>query len=385
MVKRANAPPKYPLPESGLEVNMVSDSIPVICVSGTHRQVGQQIGEHMKEQIQRIVSRLRESLPPGVAWKDMLLKGELCLAHSRAAYPMYVEELEGMAEASGLPFDEIFLAVCEELWEPAAWHAGAPTLSRGCTDMAARGQATIDGATLVAHNNDLPAEAEDNLAIFKVRAGNDPEFLAVSAGGLGYSVGFNSAGISMTGNAVSCSDIRPGVPRMLIARAILAARRLGEAMDACLLPLRASNYNNVIADTNGEVYCMEGSATDCEPIYIDDNVMVHANHYISQPMRRFEANRNYIGGSILRHNRALRLLRENYGKLTPEVLQKLLSDHANYPASICKHDGATITVFAIIIKLNERKAWIGKGRPCHAHWHEYDLVPWTVTPPRNTA
>ncbi|MEJ2661597.1 MAG: carcinine hydrolase/isopenicillin-N N-acyltransferase family protein, partial [Desulfobacteraceae bacterium] len=104
----------------------------------------------------------------------------------------------------------------------------------------------------MAHNNDLPPEVEDKLVVIKVRAGNEPEFLAVSAGGLGFSAGFNAAGISMTGNAMSCSDIRPGVPRMLIARAILAAKRLGEVMDACLLPLRASNYNNVIADTSGE-------------------------------------------------------------------------------------------------------------------------------------
>lgn len=83
----------------------------------------------------------------------------------------------------------------------------------------------------------------------------------------------------MTGNAMSCSDIRPGVPRMLIARAILAAKRLGEAMDACLLPLRASNYN----------------------------------------------------------------------------------------------------------KLNELKAWIGKGRPCHAFWAEHALKPWSAALPDEAA
>jgi isopenicillin-N N-acyltransferase-like protein len=307
----------------------------------------------------------------------MALKGWLCLAHARDVYPHYIEELEGIAEASELPFEEIFLAICEELWEPAAWHAGTPTLTRGCTDLAARGQATADGSILVAHNNDLPPETEENLVVLKVKAGDEPEFLAVSVGGLGFSAGFNAAGISMTGNAVSCSDIRPGVPRLLIARAILAARRLGEAMDACLLPLRASNYNNVIADTNGEVYSMEGSATDCEPIYIDENVMAHANHYVSQPMRKFEANRNYIGGSILRQNRAMRLLRENYGRLTPEVLQNLLADHANYPASICKHTGATVTVFGIIIQLNKLRAWIGHGRPCETQWCEHSIEPWS--------
>jgi isopenicillin-N N-acyltransferase-like protein len=355
---------------------VVTHPIPVIQVGGTHRQVGQQIGERMKPQLQHMIARLRENLPPGVSWNDMLLKGWLCLAHSRAAYPQYVEEVEGIAQASGLPFEEVFLAICEELWEPAAWHAGSPALTRGCTDLAARGQATADGSTLVAHNNDLSPEVEDDLVILRVKAGDEPEFLAVSAGGLGFSAGFNAAGISMTGNAVSCSDIRPGVPRLLIARAILAARRLGEAMDACLLPLRASNYNNVIADANGEVYSMEGSATDCEPIYIDENTMAHANHYVSLPMRRFEANRNHIGDSILRHDRATRLLRESYGRLTPEALQKLLADHANYPASICKHAGVTVTVFGIIIQLNALKAWIGRGRPCQTRWYEHALEPW---------
>jgi isopenicillin-N N-acyltransferase-like protein len=357
---------------------MASDPIPVIEVSGTHRQVGQQIGEKMRPTLERILDRQREGLPPGVAWNDMLLKGRLCLAHSRAIYPRFVEEVEGVAEGSGLPFEELFLAVCEELWESAAWHVSvpmAPAMPRGCTDFAARGRATADGSTLLAHTNDLAPEAEEDLVILKVRAGDEPEFLGVSVGGLAYSAGFNAAGISMTGNAVSCSDIRPGVPRLLIARAILAAHRLGEAMDACLLPLRASNYNNVIADANGEVYSMEGSATDCEPIYIRENIMAHANHYVSLPMRKFEENRNYIGGSILRHNRAMRLLRENYGQLSPEVFQKLLADHVNYPASICKHDGGSVTVFSIIINLNELRAWIGRGFPCQTTYFEHHLEP----------
>jgi len=362
---------------------MAADPIPVIEVAGTHREVGQQIGERMRSTLERMLLRMHDGLPPGVEWRDMLLKGRLCLAHSRAAYPHFVEEIEGVAEGASLPFEELFLMVCEELWEPTAWHVSVsmvptaiPTVPRGCTDLVARGPATADGSTLLAHTNDLDPEAEQDLVILKVQAGNEPEFLGVSAGGLAYSAGFNSAGISMTGNDVSCSDIRPGVPRLLIARAILAARRLGEAMNACLLPLRASNYNNVIADLNGEVYSMEGSATDCEPIYIDENVMVHANHYVSPPMRRFEAYRNYIGDSVIRHNRAIRLLRENYGRLSPELLQGLLADHTNYPSSICKHDGGSVTVFSIIINLNELRAWIGRGFPCRTTYVEHSLDPW---------
>ncbi len=347
---------------------MTADPIPVIEVRGTHREVGRQIGERMQPTLQRMMPRLREGLVTDVTWEEMLQQGRTYLAHSRAVYPQYVEELEGIAEGADLPFEELFLEMCEELWEAAAW--------RGCTDLVARGRATADGSTLVAHTNDLGPETEEELVILKVQAGDEPEFLGISVGGAGYSAGFNAAGISMTGNQLSCNDIRPGVPRLLIVRAILAARRLEEAMNACLLPQRASNYNNVVADAYGEVYSMEGSATDCEPIYIDGDILAHANHYVSLPMRRFEADRNDIGGSVIRHNRAMRLLRENYGQLSPRRLQQLLADHANYPGSICKHGLESVTVFGLVINLNERRAWIGRGRPCETTWIEHRLEPW---------
>jgi isopenicillin-N N-acyltransferase-like protein len=211
--------------------------------------------------------------------------------------------------------------------------------------------------------------------ILKIQAEDEPEILCVSPGGVGISAGFNAAGISQTGNQLDNNDIRPGVPRLLVVRAILASRFLSEAMDHCLLPQRASSYNNVIADVHGEVYCMEGSATDCQPIYIDGDILAHSNHYISPEMIKFEADRNSIGNSVIRYHRAMRLLRDHYGTLTPEIFQKLLADHAGYPTSICKHGLETVTVFSIIIQLESRRSWIGKGRPCQSTYFEYHLEP----------
>jgi len=210
----------------------------------------------------------------------------------------------------------------------------------------------------------------------KVQAGDEPEFLGISSGGIAISAGFNAAGISLTGNQLDNNDIRPGVPRLLAVRAILASRHLSEAMDHCLLPQRASSYNNVLADTNGEVYNMEGSATGCEPIYVEEDILAHTNHYVSQSMRKFEADRNSIGNSVLRYNRAMRLLRENFGQLTPELFQKLLADHAGYPTSICKHGLETVTVFSIIIQIEKLRAWIGRGRACEAAYFKYRLDPY---------
>src|SRR3990172_1553245 len=94
--------------------------------------------------------------------------------------------------------------------------------------------------------------------------------------------------------AKSCGKRQPGE----------AARRLGEAMNVCMLPQRASNYNNVIADLHGEVYSMEGSATDYEPVYIAEDILAHANHYATPAMRKFDYDRNAIADSVIRHNRA---------------------------------------------------------------------------------
>lgn len=350
----------------------MTKKIPMIEAKGTHREVGQKIGQTCQSRIQKTLASLREELPTGISWEQMLAQSERYLEISQQVYPEYIEELEGIAEGADVPFNEVFLSMCEELWEAAAW--------RGCTDMAARGHATLDGSTLVAHTNDLLPRAEEHLVLLKVQAEDDPEFLGISSGGIAISAGFNAAGISLTGNQLDNNDIRPGVPRLLVVRAILASRYLSEAMDHCLLPQRASSYNNVLADNNGEVYCMEGSATDCEPIYITEDILSHANHYVSPAMHRFEADRSSIGNSILRHNRAMRLLRENYGQLSSELFRKLLGDHAGYPTSICKHGTETVTVFSIIIQPEKLRAWIGLGRACEAHYVEYQLEPYKGNP-----
>jgi len=362
---------------------MTANEIPLLQVRGTHHEVGLEIGRRMKPTLEKMLSRWRAEAEAGWSWSAMVGMTRPYLDAARQAFPQYVEEIEGIAEGAGLAFAELFVGVCEELWSPAASrvaHGGgpygaAPEMTAGCTDMAARGRATVDGTTLLAHNNDLPADAEETLVLLQVQAGNDPELLSVSPGGMVYSAGFNAAGISLTGNYLAPNDARPGVPRTIVARAVLGARRLEEVLEICLCPTRASSYNNIVADAHGEVYSMEGSATDCEPIYIVDDVLAHANHYVSARMRHFEHDPTGIGGSIYRQHRALRLLRENYGLHSPELFRRLLADHANYPVSICKHGQTSVTVFSIIIELETRRAWIGRGRACQTAYREYELEP----------
>ena len=113
---------------------MPNHPIPIIEARGTHREVGQQIGTQCKPQIERMMDLLRKSPPKDKTWEMTIAESKLFLAHSQAIYPQYVEELQGIAEGSGIPFDELFVSMCEELWE-------TPPNGKGCTDMAARGRA----------------------------------------------------------------------------------------------------------------------------------------------------------------------------------------------------------------------------------------------------
>src|SRR5258706_6490051 len=155
---------------------MMNNHIPMIEARGTHKEVGKQIGTQGKAQIQNMLTYLRENVPTGFTWKQMLNHSQDYLVPSRAVYPQYIEELEGIAEGAEVSFEDIFVSMCEELWE-------VPII-QGCTDMAARGNATLDGTTLIAHTNDLFASAESRLVILKIQAGDEPEIIAVSPGGV---------------------------------------------------------------------------------------------------------------------------------------------------------------------------------------------------------
>jgi len=332
---------------------------PIIHVKGNHYEVGYQIGTRLKENLLSKVNQLKSRSD----WDKLKANGELFLAYSRKHLPEYIEEYQGAADALGIKLEELFPTICEELFYPEFF--------KGCSDLIASGDVTEDGSVLVAHNNDTEPGP---VTIIHYQVTGEPEILAVGYGGLGISVGYNSAGISLTGNQVDSTDIRVGVPRMLLVRKILAAKRIGEAIDAAIMEQRASNYNQVIADANGEIYSIEGSATDYEAIYAVDGYLVHTNHYVSPRMRKFELYPNQITGSIVRYNRATRLMKGSLGHITMETLMRFLRDHVNHPYSICRHGEEIKTTFSIIINLSTLKMLLAPGNPCEVEYSEYEFT-----------
>jgi len=358
-VRAAERPAQTPPPAAELK----DIEVPVIHVKGTHYEVGYQIGTQAKSLILGEVAEMKKSPD----WKKVRAEAGLFLAYTQKDLPEYVAEIQGAADAVGVKLEDLFPALCEEIGDENY------PFTRGCSDLIASNDVTADGSVLAAHNNDTGASTQESVVIVHYQVDGEPEIVAVGYGGLGISVGYNSAGISLTGNQVDSNDMRVGVPRLLLVRKILAAKTLGEAIDAAILKERASNYNQVITDKSGEIYSIEGSATDYAPLYSTDGYLVHTNHFVAPFMRHFEFDPQGITSSIIRYNRGNRLLKKNLGRITVDMLKGFLADHVNYPKSICRHGDYVKTTFSVVINLTAGTMHLARGNPCEVKYRAYNL------------
>ena len=128
------------------------------------------------------------------------------------------------------------------------------------------------------------------------------------------------------------------------------------------------------------MYNIEVSAEDFEVIYGADGILAHTNNYVSQHMRGIERDSEELISSRVRYNRAFRLLRSQAGKLSLKSLQAVLSDHVNYPQSICSHveiADAPLerqqTIASLLMDLTSQTMHVAWGTPCRAQYHSYEL------------
>jgi isopenicillin-N N-acyltransferase-like protein len=355
---------------------MPAPLIPLLRLSGSYAEVGAAIGDACRDTI------VRECDTGG--WTpplDRSVEAQLAIADSfaeatRPVMPWVFEELEGCAEAAGVDARALWACCIEEIWyEPrTAGHAGAALTGR-CSDLVAAPPATADGHTLTAHNNDMSRRYQQDLVAIERTCGDDPRILTIG-NGIWISVGWNDAGLNLTGNELSPNDERIGIPREIQVRAMLRERTLQGMVDVALHPKRASSYNNVLVDAGGGVANVEGSATHAEVTGPDSaGHLVHTNHYVCGTMLDYEGDPEYAEHSAIRYRRAAELLAAApEGSITLETLHGFLQDHEHAPDSLCRHEApgrTTVTAFWCTADVTAGVIRYGRGNPCDSTVQEY--------------
>jgi isopenicillin-N N-acyltransferase like protein len=351
-------------------VSELPAKIPILRVSGTHREVGRQVGEACAEDI-RAALDFDADIPKGRTREEQLALARSYWEVTKDALPWLAEEYEGAAEATGVDIIALFATAIEEIWYGPREGAKTESMIGRCSDLVAVPPATANDHVLVAHNNDLSPSAEDSLVAIEWTVPGDPVVFTIG-GDLGASVGWNSAGVSFTGNELSPNDERLGIPRGPQFSSMLRKPSLGEALQEGMRPDRASSYNQVLASSDGAALNLEGSATDAEVTGPSERgTFAHTNNYVCDRMLPFEGEPDYAIHSGVRHSRALELLdAAEEGSVTEESLRGMLSDHANEPDAICRHPertgGKVKTVFWCVADVTERRITFGRGNPCNS-------------------
>src|SRR3990172_4891773 len=134
---------------------MNSRALPLISVSGSHREMGRQLGEACRSQVTRSIENARQLLNESydslqLDWVGALIQARKYLPFAEERYPQYVDELRGMAEGANVSFGDLTVVNAMEAVTMDALHLVK------CTSMAVNQERTTNGTVLAATT---PSEA----------------------------------------------------------------------------------------------------------------------------------------------------------------------------------------------------------------------------------
>jgi isopenicillin-N N-acyltransferase-like protein len=357
---------------------MNSKPLPLIEVYGGHYQMGCQIGEGCRAQIRHSIENAHLLLEEAydhlqLTWAGGQIQARKYIPFAEERYPQYVQELKGIADGAGVSFDDVAVVNGMEAVTMDALH-----LTK-CTSMAVNQQRTANGDVILSHNEDWLPEDEEDVFMVQARPDDEPPFLAMTYGALLPNIGLNAHGIGQCCDSVYPTDSRIGIPRVIVSRAVLAARTPGDAIRQTLVAHRAAGYNHLLAHESGELYNVEVSSLRFALLSTTCGYLLHTNHYLDPQMKAIECDPDELVSTRVRYFRAERLLAQTHLH-TVKSLQTIQKDHINHPDAICNHADVAEnpldrekTVTAMLIDLTRRQIHASWGNPCENAYYTYQL------------
>ncbi|WP_432726250.1 C45 family autoproteolytic acyltransferase/hydolase [Variovorax sp. W6] len=236
----------------------------------------------------------------------------------RSRFPRIWDELQGLATGLELPLEDVFLWNCRgDLW------AMAPD---GCTTV----QESTGTLRRITHNEDGDPAFAGHCAIAECTVeGSVPFTSFVYPGSLpGHTFAVTDGGLAMTVNNLRCLNVRPGVPRMVLTRALLEAASPQDVRELLASNERAGGFHLTVAHrTSPGLLSVEFSSGACSIVEIDGR-RLHANHALHSSLR--DLSQIVTGSSRHRQERGDALLAEDGATIDP---LRLLADgsDASFP------------------------------------------------------
>ena len=281
-----------------------------------------------------------------------------------------LEEVQGIADGARLSFGEAFLLqIRGEI-------AFTPAPVAGCTAFVLSRDATTTGEIITGQNSDTGWEMGEVAIVLHVTPEKGPRMLMYTFAGLMGYHGINSEGIGHFANALMGPDWRMGLPHYPLKRRVLESCSLEEVLEVLDQTQVCSAGNYVLGDGQGEILDVELTPEGYETLSGEEGFIAHTNHFLCQRWIPTEKLLEQLPDSKPRYKRIRSLIERDYGSLSVEKMKGFLSDHHDYPTSICRHsmDGKDIETAASIIAEPERGLMhISAGNPCEHEYCMYEL------------
>ena len=342
-----------------------------LLLSGTPYERGVTYGAACRDEIRHSIQSYSHLFAErgGISWQQAKTLATSFVDVIRSAGEEYLAEMEGIAAGAELDFEDILAINCrsELLYAPIA--------PQECTAFSLLPPATAAGKVLAAQNWDYIRAQREAVVVLRISdPGGKPDILMFTEAGLIGGKGMNSAGLSLTLNALSTKKIAHGLPLHVRMRRILEQTTMEDGYKAAVTGGQPSPANLIITHRDGLSLDLE---IDCDGVDIlqpKKGVIVHTNHFIGPKfsIRPHAASSN----TYTRLQRIDALLSDRTG-LTVEDVKAALCDHAGYPYSICKHTDPGVekdhiwqgaTNYSLIMDLTDGVAHFVWGNPCESEF-----------------
>ncbi len=270
--------------------------IRVLELAGAPYDMGHAHGARFRDEIRHFTDE-RVRLCSAPDWTGRSLSraavielAEACVDEHIAYAPELMEELRGMADATGLSLAELvinngftdFIDVVYSLGD-ARESAAVPALAAdNCTAFLVPNERSASAQAWFGQTWDMHASATPYVILIHGKPDSAPAFLTFTVTGCVGMIGMNSAGICVGVNNLMASDGQIGVTWTFVARKILAQENIEDAL-ACLTGARlAGAHNYMLLDKHGVGYEVEAMSTRQGIRPLANASIAHTNHCLIQ-------------------------------------------------------------------------------------------------------
>ena len=310
----------------------------------------------------------------GISWQQARTLAVSFVDVIRSVSEEYIAEMEGIAAGAELDFEDILTINCrsEVLYAPLA--------PQECTAFSLLPPATAEGKVLAAQNWDYVRSQREAVVVLRISDPNGkPDILLFTEAGMIGGKGMNSAGLSLTLNALSTKQYARGLPLHVRMRRILEQTTMEAGYKAAVTGAHPSPANLIITHRDGLSLDLEIDCGGVDLLQPQKGVIVHTNHFIGPKF--FNRPHAASANTYTRLQRIDALLSGCTG-LTVEDAKVALCDHAGYPYSICKHTDPEVkkdtmqqgaTNYSLIMDLTDSVAYFAWGNPCESQFVAFSL------------